>query len=55
MLVCMAGVNHVREVGQEVDLDNSEAKRLIEAGYAEPVKQQREKATASRMERAVKQ
>lgn len=55
MLVCMAGVDHVWNAGDVVQMQDEQAKRLIEAGYAEPAKAEREKAVAAKPERAVKQ
>lgn len=36
MLVCHAGRGFVRNVGDEVELAEAEAQRLIAAGHAEP-------------------
>lgn len=47
MLVSMAGAEAIN-VGDERDVDDAEAKRLIEAGYAMPI------ATAPKGERSTK-
>ena len=47
LLVSRAGIDFSQNIGQILDLPNDEAIRLIEAGQAEPVKEQEpEKATA---------
>lgn len=45
ILVCAAGPNEVRNVGDVLDVSEAEAKRLFMAGSAEPV---------SKVERATK-
>ena len=37
MLVSMAGPDISRNVGDEIDIDDAEAKRLIEASFAIPL------------------
>lgn len=53
MLVSMAGIDFVVNVGEETDrFGNDEAIRLIEAGYAEPVgNEEPEKATRKAREK----
>lgn len=36
-LTCLAGTNHVRNIGDILDTPDDEAGRLIEAGFAEIV------------------
>jgi hypothetical protein len=50
ILICQAGVGFVRNTGDIIDLKDDEATRLIEAGYAEPVK-----AAKAKKEKATKQ
>jgi hypothetical protein len=38
MTTSMIGPNENREAGTEIEVDADEAKRLIEKGFAEPVK-----------------
>lgn len=44
-LVCMASNDYVIKPGDVRDVDAAEGTRLIEAGYAVPVVEQRETAT----------
>ena len=46
--VSMAGVSFSYHSGQQVDLPDLEAKQLIEAGYATPVKQIKVEKAATR-------
>jgi len=54
MLVSQVGPETVREPGEEYDISDEEAKRLIEAGLAEPVRARKvERATRDAREKAV--
>lgn len=56
MLTSMSGPNDQRARGDEIDVEDAEAVRLIEAGFAEPVRSE-EPETAVRKqpsEKAVK-
>ena len=48
MLVGMAGVDYTLTPGQQVELEDLEAKRLCEAGFAAPVKQAKVEKAATR-------
>lgn len=56
MLVCQAGVDFVRNVGDEVEVGDAEAMRLIAAAYAEPVRRQvvERAVSPAKAEKAVK-
>ncbi len=47
MLQTQAGDRFVRSVGDVVEVDSEEGKRLIEARLAEPVRQQRKETAVS--------
>lgn len=48
LLTPLAGINGAFTVGDPYDCSKDEAKRLIERGYAEPVKKTRSKKTAKK-------
>jgi len=48
MLVSMAGADFYAAPGQVVEREGLEAKRLIEAGFAKPVKQAKVEKAATR-------
>lgn len=55
MLVSQAGLDFVRDRGQEIDIPDAEAVRMIEAGIAEPVRSAAPtNETATRTRRAEK-
>lgn len=55
MLTAIAGTDFAAKRGDIVDfIDDEECKRLIEAGYAEPVKEERQKSTFQKREKAAK-
>lgn len=55
LLVSRAGVLHVDNVGDVIDVGDKEALRLIESGQAVPVEVPKEKSTAKRVtQKAVK-
>lgn len=54
ILVSLAGDGFAWNPGENVEVEDGEAVRLIEAGFAEPVRTvTREKAVASKREKAV--
>lgn len=49
LLVSRSGANGAQNRGEEIEVDADEAKRMIEAGQAEPVRSAKvEKATAKK-------
>lgn len=55
LLVSRAGANFSQSAGDEIDVDDKEAIRLIDAGQAEPVREQvKEKAVKKWFKKAVK-
>lgn len=54
MLVGMAGVDFSHTPGQQVEMDDQAAKRLIEAGFASPVKQLKVEKAAMRSKTATR-
>lgn len=51
LLISRAGTGFVQSAGDVVEVSNGEAKRMIEAGQAEPVTEKPEKATARKAEK----
>lgn len=53
LLVNRAGIDFSQSIGQEIDVSDGEAQRLIASGQAESVREQRvERATSPRAEAA---
>lgn len=50
LLVSRSGDRFTQEAGQVIEVSNTEGKRLVEKGRAEPVKEQRETATRKQRE-----
>jgi hypothetical protein len=49
-----AGPNGVRQIGQVYDVDDKEAKELVEGGFAEYVEKSNEKKTSGKQGKNVK-
>lgn len=55
MLTAIAGVDWDAPAGAEIDVDDAQARRLIKAGLAEPVRKAKvERAVKATREKAVK-
>lgn len=54
LLVSRSGVDGAQNVGDEIEVSNDEAKRMIEAGQAEPLRGNREPEKAVRRGRPSK-
>lgn len=52
LLVSRAGVDFAQGVGDVIDVENDEAKRLLESGQAEPVAEKRAAKAEKRPSRA---